>query len=139
MSYASLVPYRARCAVAGVIALVALASTQSAKAEELDAAKQQFVTSCGVCHTAEPGGPTRQGPNLNGVYGRKAGSVSGFNYSNTLKSGDWVWNEATLDPWLANSQEAHSGTFMNYRQANPEKRQLVIDYLKSLSKDETPK
>ncbi len=105
----------------------------SVHAEDADAGKQQFLTSCGVCHTAESGGGNRQGPNLFGVYGRKVGSVVDFKYSSALQSGGWVWDEATLDPWITNSQEAHPGTFMNYRQANPDKRKLVIAYLKSLS------
>ncbi|ACB96765.1 c-type cytochrome [Beijerinckia indica] len=115
------------CALAG--------SALGAKAEDAEKGKQQFLTSCGVCHTAEPGAGNRQGPNLAGVYGRKVGSIADFNYSPALKSGTWVWNETTLDPWLTNSQEAHPGTFMNYRQANAEKRRLVIDYLSSLSKE----
>jgi cytochrome c len=102
-------------------------------AEDVDPAKQQFLTSCGVCHSVDPGAGARQGPNLFGVYGRKVGSVVDFKYSSALKSGDWTWNEATLDPWITNSQEAHPGTFMSYRQSNPEKRKLVIEYLKSLS------
>ncbi len=102
-------------------------------AEDVEAGKQQFLTSCGVCHSADPGAGARQGPNLFGVYGRKVGSVADFKYSSALKSGDWIWTDATLDPWITNAQEAHPGTFMNYRQSNPEKRKLVIEYLKSLS------
>jgi len=105
----------------------------SVHAQDVDPGKQQFLTSCGVCHLADPGAGTRQGPNLFGVYGRKVGSVADFKYSSALQSGDWIWNEATLDPWLTNSQEAHPGTFMAYRQGNPEKRKVVIEYLKSLS------
>lgn len=104
-------------------------------AEEIDlaAAKSQFQKSCGTCHTAEPGGGKRQGPNLFGVYGRKVGRVEGFEYSETLVSGDWVWTEAELDPWIENAQKAHPGTIMNYRQRSAEKRALIIAYLKSLS------
>jgi cytochrome c len=104
-----------------------------ASAQESNLGEKQFITSCGVCHTVEPGAPNRQGPNLHGVYGRKVASLENFKYSEALKKGDWVWTEETLDPWLENSQEAHPGTVMNYRQANPDKRKLVIGYLKSLS------
>jgi cytochrome c len=105
-----------------------------AKAVDLAAAEQQFKTSCGVCHAAVEGEPPRQGPNLHNVYGRSAGTIADFKYSPALKSGGWVWDEATLDPWIEDPQAAHPGTFMNYRQANPEKRKLVIEYLKSLVK-----
>ncbi|VTZ25497.1 Cytochrome c class I [Methylocella tundrae] len=121
-----------RCAVAVCASLLTLYAV-SARAEDAAAGKQQFLTSCGVCHSSDPAAGARQGPNLFGVYGRKVGSIAGFKYSNALQSGDWVWSEATLDPWITNSQEAHPGTFMNYRQTNPEKRKLVIEYLKSLS------
>jgi cytochrome c len=104
----------------------------SCRAQEANAAKQQFVTSCGVCHATEQGAPLRQGPNLATVYGRHVASLPGYKYSDTLKSGDWVWNEATLEPWIENAQAAHPGTSMNYRQANPAKRQLIISYLKVL-------
>lgn len=101
--------------------------------DAVDPGRQQFLTSCGVCHSADPGADARQGPNLFGVYGRKVAAVADFKYSGVLKSGDWIWNDATLDPWITNSQEAHPGTFMSYRQSSPEKRKLVIEYLKSLS------
>ncbi len=125
---------RLRCCCAAFVCAVApTLNIFPVQAEEVDAGKQQFLTSCGVCHSAEQSGGARQGPNLFGVYGRKVGSVVDFKYSSALKSGDWVWSDATLDPWITNSQETHPGTFMNYRQANPDKRKLVIDYLKSLS------
>ena len=44
-----------------------------------------------------------------------------------------MWDATTLDEWITNAQAAHPGTFMNYRQANAEKRKRVIEYLKSLS------
>jgi cytochrome c len=50
-----------------------------------------------------------------------------------LKTGGWTWDETTLDPWIENAQANHPGTFMNYRQADPAKRQLIIQYLKSLA------
>ncbi len=105
----------------------------SAAAADVQAGQRQFETSCGVCHTAGKDGGTRQGPNLYGVFGRRAGTLPGFSYSAALRNGGWVWDETTLDPWIANAQAAHPGTVMNYRQANPAKRKLVIDYLKSLS------
>jgi cytochrome c len=105
----------------------------AARAADPGPGEKQFLASCGVCHTAEKGGEARQGPNLFGVYGRKAGTLPGFKYSAALKDGGWVWDETTLDPWITNAQAAHPGTVMNYRQANPEKRKLVIEYLKSLS------
>jgi cytochrome c len=111
----------------------ALAAAGMVCAQDLDAGKAQFVTSCGVCHAVDPAAPPRQGPPLGGIFGRKAGQHPGFRYSAPLKAADWVWNEATLDPWVENAQAAHPGTTMNYRQADPDKRARIIAYLKSIS------
>ena len=120
------------CGVA-VLAL-ALAATNAALAQEAPEGKAQFVTSCGVCHSVEPGAAARQGPNLAGVYGRAAGTVEGFKYSDALKAGGWVWDEGTLEPWMENAKEAHPGTNMVYRQKDADKRRLILAYLKTLTK-----
>ena len=62
---------------------------------------------------------------------RKAGSVSGFKYSDALKTADWIWDEAHLDSWIENAQAMRPGVFMPYRQADPAKRAKVIAFLKS--------
>jgi cytochrome c len=118
----------ATCALLG-----AFATTTLALADDTDPGRKQFLTSCGTCHTTDKDGVNRQGPNLFSMYGRKAGTLEGFAYSDTLKAGGWVWDETTLDVWITDAQAAHPGTVMNYRQANPDKRKLVIQYLKSLS------
>lgn len=110
--------------------LLALAST--AKAEDAPDGKAQFLTSCGVCHVVEPGAPPRQGPNLAGIFGRAAGTLPDFKYSAVLKAGGWVWDEATLDPWMENAQAVHPGTTMNYRQRDADKRMAILSYLKTL-------
>jgi cytochrome c len=103
-----------------------------ARADE-DANRAQFLTSCGTCHSVEWAAPPRQGPNLNGIFGRKAGSLDGFKYSDALKSADWVWDEAHLDKWIENAQAMRPGVVMPYRQADPAKRAKVIEFLKSLN------
>ena len=117
-----------------VVAAVFLAvSAAPLSAEDADAGKAQFIKSCGVCHAVEKDAAPRQGPNLLGVVGRKAASVEGFKYSDALKTADWTWDEKNLDPWLENAATVKPGTIMNYRQADPDKRTLIISYLKSLS------
>ena len=106
-------------------------AAQDASAVDLVAAQKQFLTSCGVCHTVEPGAPARQGPNLGGVHGRKAGSLPDFAYSEALKTSGFVFDEATLDRWIENAQEMRPGVNMPYRQADPAKRKLIIAFLKA--------
>lgn len=88
-----------------------------------------FVRQCGTCHSLVPG-EVRQGPNLAGVYGRKAGSLPGYAYSAGFAAADWVWDAEHLDPYLANPQAVISGGVMGYRQANPAIRAGIIAYLK---------
>lgn len=99
----------------------------------LGAAEAQFRKSCGTCHLATPDAKPRQGPNLFGIVGREAGTVPGFSYSAAFAAGDGgiVWDESTLDRWLADPQTVVPGTTMLYKQADPDKRRLVIEYLKT--------
>ena len=106
----------------------------AALAQDAAPGKALFLAACGTCHTVEAGAPPRQGPNLSGMYGRNAGALPDFKYSETLKTGGWVWDEATLEPWLENPQAAHQGTTMVYRQRDADKRKLLITYLKTLTK-----
>ena len=102
-----------------------------AYAADLEVARQQFLKGCGTCHAVSRSEPDRQGPNLDGVYGRAVGSRADFSYSDALRDGGWVWDAASLDRWIENAQEAHPGTTMTYSQADPEKRALVIEFLRS--------
>jgi cytochrome c len=115
---------------------------QAADPVDLAAAKAQFLKSCGTCHTVEAGAPLRQGPNLATAFGRKAGSVAEFTkYSPALQKAGadgLVWDEATLDKWITDAAKLVPGATMPYRQADAEKRKLVIAYLKSLAPAKAP-
>jgi cytochrome c len=88
-----------------------------------------FRNQCATCHADAKGNPDRQGPNLYGVVGRKAGSEPGFHYSGGFAKADFAWDDAYLDQWLANPQSVIPGTNMMYRQAKPGVRQAIIRYL----------
>ena len=104
---------------------------------DLEAAGKQFMTSCGVCHTVEPGAPVRQGPNLRTAFGRTAGTIEEFPvYSDALKkagAGGLKWNEETLDKWISGAGDFIPGASMMYSQPDPAKRKLIIAYLRSLA------
>jgi cytochrome c len=58
---------------------------------------------CRACHAIGPGARNKAGPELNGIVGRKAASVSGFNYSKAMKEAAakrLVWNEQNLSAYL---------------------------------------
>ena len=94
--------------------------------------EQQFQRQCGTCHTLNAAEPQRQGPTLDHVFGRKADSVKGYEYSAGFAKADWVWDDSHLDAWLTNPQAVIPGATMPYRQAKPEVRAAVIGYLKGL-------
>ena len=75
------------------------------------------------------------GPNLTGVYGRPAGSVESYNYSQAFLSvlRGMVWNASTLDVWLTGTQAWVPGARMYYRQDDPEIRRKIILFLKENS------
>ena len=89
-----------------------------------------FKNQCQTCHTLHASDPQRQGPTLEGGAGRKAGAVAGFHYSAGFAQADWSWDAAHLDTWLTNPQAMIPGAIMPYRQAKPEVRKAIVDYLK---------
>jgi cytochrome c len=66
---------------------------------------------CRECHAFDKG-DNRLGPTLYSVFGRKAGSLTGYDYSISLKSSDITWNEKTLDEWIANPNALIPGNNM---------------------------
>ncbi len=64
---------------------------------EMSNGERQFVRKCSICHTLEPDGARRAGPTLYGLFGRRAGTVPGYRYSEALAGSDIVWNEQTID------------------------------------------
>ena len=114
------------------LAGMAMIGAQPARAQDADAGKAQFLKSCGVCHAVEKDAAPRQGPNLLGIFGRKAGKIQNFKYSDALAKADLTWDEPTLDRWIEDAAAVLPGTIMPYRQRDPDKRKLVIDFLKSL-------
>lgn len=74
------------------------------------------------------------GPNLHGLFGRKAGSVQGFAYSEAMKASGIVWDAKTLDRYLAAPTATVPGTRMVAKVGNPARRAALIAYLKAETK-----
>jgi len=118
-----------------VVALLAACALQAGAAAAADIAKgrEQFKK-CAACHSLEPG-VTKIGPHLAGLFGRKAGSVEGFAYSTAMKNSGIVWDEQTLDAYIAAPSKVVKGGKMVFAGiAKPEDRADLIAFLKEATK-----
>lgn len=104
--------------------------SESGKAQGGPAAPAAFAM-CSSCHSVSPGRHAA-GPSLAGIWGKKAGSQSGFAYSSALKRSGIVWDAQALDRWLQGPMQMVPGTRMVMGLPNPEARQAVIAYLQQL-------
>jgi cytochrome c len=124
--------YPGRTALAAaILALLSSLLGTNARAATADDNAAAFAR-CAGCHSTQPG-ETKIGPSLSGVFGRTSGSAPGFNYSPALKSANIVWNAQTLDKFLQNPNGFVHGVRMFVTVPNPDDRQSIIAYLKSLS------
>lgn len=103
--------------------------SEAASAETGDAARGKVVFDkrCTGCHSMEING---EGPKLAGVYGRKAGSVPGFDYSQGLRNSGLTWNDATLEKWLSGPDALIPDAKMDFYVPKAGERRDLIAYLK---------
>jgi cytochrome c len=116
--------------LAAVCLTIACPAAQGA--EDVAAGAKLFHERCTACHSANP--TRKPGPELSNVFGRPAGSVAAYQYSDALKSAHLVWNETTLDRWLAGPPAFIPGVNMQAFVADPADRKNLIAYLRSLDK-----
>lgn len=102
---------------------------------------QRVFNQCRACHTVDQGGRNGVGPNLHGVFGRRAGALEGFRFSAPMRArgeAGMVWDEATLLPYEAtllpymeNPREVVPGTNMAFAGLRQEQqRHDLIAYLR---------
>jgi cytochrome c len=100
-----------------------------------------FDDHCRECHSFLKD-DNRLGPSLYGVIGRKAGSLEGFAYSESLKDSGVTWDEPTLDKWIANPGAVIPGNQMSPPYggvADAAIRKRIIAYLKTISPQDAGK
>ena len=91
-------------------------------------AGEAVYSRCAACHALEY---DRTGPRHCGLFGRRAGAVPGFDYSEAMKRSTIVWSEATLDRFLADPLGTVPGAAMGYAGVkDPKERADLIAYLR---------
>jgi len=97
---------------------------------DLSNGESQFAV-CRACHTLNQGGQDMTGPNLWGIFGRKAGSEASFSYSDDLKNAGWIWDADRFDKWITNPHAVLPGTKMTFvGMPDATNRRDVIAFLK---------
>lgn len=120
------------------IAAVALSATMAPAMAADPAAGEKAYAVCKACHRVGEGAKNTVGPTLNGVVGRQAASVEGFNYSDAMKNSGLTWDEATLTEYLKNPKAKMPGTKMAYAGLKDDTKLAdVIAYLQQFAADGT--
>jgi cytochrome c len=122
-----------------IAAVVLAASTGTAPAQDLAAGEQSF-RKCAPCHDIGEGAKVKLGPPLNGLDGRKAGTIEGFNYSEVNKNSGITWSDESFATYIRNPMQVMPGTRMAFVGIRNDKE--IADlwaYLKQFKADGTKK
>lgn len=124
--------------VATGLALMAAAPAraESSAVDEikLEAGQKFFEAECRRCHAVDAVDPS-YGPPLDGVIGRRAGSVEGYAYSKALKAAGIVWTEPALKAWMEDNQGLIPGTKMRHVGiTDPVEQEFILTWLRHAAK-----
>jgi len=110
-------------------------STGAALAQDVAAGETSF-RKCAPCHSIGPDAANKVGPELNGLDGRKSGSVDGFNYSDANKNSGITWDEAVFKDYIKDPRAKVPGTKMVFAGIKSEKEVGDLwSYLAQFDKD----
>ncbi len=100
---------------------------------EMSNGERQFARKCSICHNLTADGPRRAGPSLYGVFGREAGTLEGYRYSDALLAADFQWSEDTVDKLFDLGPDHYTpGSKMPMQRiTDPADRADLIAYLKT--------
>lgn len=105
----------------------------AADAADLKVGAKLFTSECSECHTMKEG-KNKKGPSIYGVLGRKAATISDYDYSSPIKASNIYWTEDKLNEYLANPGKMVPGGKMKYEGLrDAAKREDIIKYLKFFS------
>ena len=114
-----------RCFCAALLAVMP-AAFSAAKAEGDPKRGAKVYRACVACHSLEPG-LHLTGPGLAGLWGKKVASIAGFpRYSKALRSRDFVWDEVTLNAWIADPDAFVKDSSMTFRGIEEDKVRIDL-------------
>jgi cytochrome c len=102
---------------ASVFALPLSATSFAQNAED----GAEVFKKCRACHQIGEGAKNVVGPKLNGLFGRKSGSIEGFNYSEANKNSGVTWDEASFAKYIADPKAFMPGNKMAFAGVKDEK------------------
>ena len=112
----------------GILASILISS--AALAQDAALGEKVFIK-CKVCHQVGETAKNAVGPELNGIIGRKSGSVETYTYSPAMKSAGLTWAEDTLSEYLKSPKQKVPGNKMAFvGLSKPDDIANVIAYLK---------
>lgn len=106
-------------------------------ADDMSNGERQFMRKCSICHALDKDGGRKAGPTLYGLFGRPAGSLAAYRYSDTLKGSDIIWTEDTVDQLFDLGPDHYiPGSKMPMQViAKAEDRRDLITFLKNTSQN----
>jgi cytochrome c len=118
-----------------IAGLAVAASAGAIQAQDLSAGETSF-RKCAPCHSIGEDAANKVGPILNGLDGRKAGVVEGFNYSDANKNSGITWNEASIEEYIKDPRAKVPGTKMVFAGIKNDKELKDLwGYLKQFAAD----
>jgi len=99
--------------LAAALALAAVSFVGTANAQDVAAGEKSF-NKCRACHQVGETAKNSVGPELNGLFGRKSGSVAGYNYSDANKNSGITWDEAVFAEYIKDPKAKIPGTKMAF-------------------------
>jgi cytochrome c len=113
-----------------VTAATVVASVGAAAAQDLAAGENSFKK-CLPCHSVGADAKNKVGPVLNGLDGRKSGTVEGYNYTEANKNSGIIWDEKTFAEYITDPRAKIPGTKMVFAGIKSEnERASLWAYLK---------
>jgi cytochrome c len=125
--------------LAALIALTSSASISGARAQDADAGKTSF-NKCLACHAIGEGAKNKVGPVMNGLDGRKSGTIEGYNYSDANKNSGITWSKDQFLDYIKDPKGKIPGTKMVFAGIkNENEANNLWAYISKFDKDGKPK